>query len=126
MKIGSFEINDKSEIFIIAELSANHNGSIETAIETIKAAKRVGANAIKLQTYTADTMTINCDKDDFIIKGTIWEGAKLHKLYQEAYTPWDWHKELFEVAEAEGLICFSTPFDKTSVDFFGKFKCSSL
>ena len=117
MKIGSFEINDKSEIFIIAELSANHNGSIETAIKTIKAAKRVGANAIKLQTYTADTMTINCDKDDFIIKGTIWEGAKLHKLYQEAYTPWDWHKKLFEVADAEGLICFSTPFDKTSVDF---------
>lgn len=117
MKIGSFEINDKSEIFIIAELSANHNGSIETAIETIKAAKRVGANAIKFQTYTADTMTIDCHKDDFIIKGTIWEGAKLHKLYQEAYTPWEWHKQLFEVAEAEGLICFSTPFDKTSVDF---------
>jgi len=116
MKIGNFELNDKSEVFIIAELSANHNGSIETAIETIKAAKRVGANAIKLQTYTADTMTIDCDKDDFIIKGTIWEGAKLYKLYQEAYTPWEWHKQLFEVAAAEGLICFSSPFDKTAVD----------
>jgi pseudaminic acid synthase len=116
MKIGNFEFSKKSEVFIIAELSANHNGSIETAIETIKAAKRVGANAIKLQTYTADTMTIDCDKDDFVIKGTIWEGANLYKLYQEAYTPWDWHKKLFEVAAEEGLICFSSPFDKTAVD----------
>jgi pseudaminic acid synthase len=117
MKIGNFEFNKNSEVFIIAELSANHNGSIDTAIETIKAAKRVGANAIKLQTYTADTMTIDCDKDDFIIKGTIWDGANLHKLYQEAYTPWDWHKKLFEVAAEEGLVCFSSPFDKTAVDF---------
>ena len=117
MRIGNFEFNKNSEVFIIAELSANHNGSIDTAIETIKAAKRVGANAIKLQTYTADTMTIDCDKDDFVIKGTIWDGANLHKLYQEAYTPWDWHKKLFEVAAEEGLICFSSPFDKTAVDF---------
>jgi pseudaminic acid synthase len=117
MKIGNFEFNKNSEVFIIAELSANHNGSIDTAIETIKAAKRVGANAIKLQTYTADTMTIDCDKDDFIIKGTIWDGANLHKLYQKAYTPWDWHKKLFEVAAEEGLVCFSSPFDKTAVDF---------
>lgn len=118
MKIGNFDINESSEVFIIAELSANHNGSLETAIETIKAAKRSGANCIKLQTYTADTMTLNCDKDDFKInQGTIWDGKSLYNLYQEAYTPWDWHETLFKVAHEEGLICFSSPFDKTSVDF---------
>tara|TARA_R110002072_G_scaffold90476_2_gene202330 strand:+ start:24589 stop:25629 length:1041 start_codon:yes stop_codon:yes gene_type:complete len=117
MKIGNFEINNRSKVFIIAELSANHNGNIEVAIETIKAAKRVGADAIKLQTYTADTMTINCDRDDFVIKGTIWDGANLHKLYQQAYTPWEWHKQLFDAAKEEGLISFSSPFDKTSVSF---------
>lgn len=117
MNIGNFEIGSNSEVFIIAELSANHNGSIETAIETIRAAKRAGANCIKLQTYTADTMTIPCDKEDFVIKGTIWDGKNLHELYQQAYTPWEWHKELFRVAEEEGLVCFSSPFDKTAVDF---------
>ncbi len=105
------------EIFIIAELSANHNGSLEVAKETIRAAKRAGADAIKLQTYTADTITIDCKKDDFKIKGTIWEDKYLYDLYQEAYTPWEWHKELFEVAKEEGLVCFSSPFDKTAVDF---------
>ncbi|WP_421976513.1 pseudaminic acid synthase [Roseivirga seohaensis] len=117
MKIGTFEINNGSPVFIIAELSANHNGSIDTAIETIKAAKRAGADAIKFQTYTADTITIDCDKDDFIIKDTIWGGRKLYDLYKEAYTPWEWHKTLFEVAEEVGLVCFSSPFDKTAVDF---------
>ena len=89
MKIGKRQIGEDSSVFIIAELSANHNGSIETAKETIRAAKRTGADAIKLQTYTADTMTIDCD--NFIINGTIWEGLKLYELYQEAYTPWEWH-----------------------------------
>ncbi len=117
MKIGHIAIDTTTKVFIIAELSANHNGSLETAIETIRAAKRTGADAIKLQTYTADTMTINCDKDDFIIEGTIWEGKNLYKLYQEAFTPWEWHEELFRVAKKEGLICFSSPFDKTAVDF---------
>jgi pseudaminic acid synthase len=117
MRIGDFEINSQSPVFIIAELSANHNGSIELAVETIKAAKRAGANAIKIQTYTADTITIDSDNDDFLIKGTLWEGKKLYDLYKEAYTPWDWHDELFRVAKEEGLICFSSPFDKTSVDF---------
>jgi pseudaminic acid synthase len=116
MKINTFEINEKSPVFIIAELSANHNGSIDTAIETIRAAKRAGADCIKFQTYTADTITIDCNKDDFIIKGTIWEGANLYELYKEAYTPWEWHKQLFEVAAEEGLACFSSPFDKTAVD----------
>ena len=117
MKLGTFEINNGHPVFIIAELSANHNGSIDTAIETIRAAKRAGADAIKFQTYTADTITIDCDKDDFIIKDTIWGGRKLYDLYKEAYTPWEWHKTLFEVAKEEGLVCFSSPFDKTAVDF---------
>lgn len=117
MIIENIAINNNSSVFIIAELSANHNGSIETAIETIRAAKRAGADCIKLQTYTADSMTIDCDKDDFIIKGTIWDGQNLHKLYQEAYTPWEWHEELMAVAKEEGLVCFSSPFDKTAVDF---------
>ena len=118
MKIGNFNFNN-NKIFIIAELSANHNGSLETAIETIKAAKRAGANCIKLQTYTADTITIDCNTEDFksIHKGTIWEGRTLYDLYKEAYTPWEWHKQLFQVAAEEGLVCFSSPFDKTAVDF---------
>lgn len=117
MRIGNFEINVNSRIFIIAELSANHNGRIETAIETIKAAKRAGADCIKLQTYTADTITINSKKEDFLIKGTIWDGKNLYELYQEAYTPWEWHETLFKTAADEGLICFSSPFDFTAVDF---------
>ncbi|MFC0264079.1 pseudaminic acid synthase [Fontibacter flavus] len=118
MKIDNFEINKGSKVFIIAELSANHNGSLETAIETIKAAKRAGADAIKLQTYTADTLTIDCDKEDFIIKsGSIWDGQTYYKLYQSAYTPWEWHETLFDAAKEEGLVCFSSPFDKTAVDF---------
>ncbi|MDA8849256.1 pseudaminic acid synthase [Flavobacteriaceae bacterium] len=117
MIISNYNIDKNSPVFIIAELSANHNGSIKTAIETIKAAKRAGANCIKLQTYRADTMTIDSDKDDFLIKETIWDGKNLYKLYQEAYTPWEWHEELLKVAKDEGLVCFSSPFDKTAVDF---------
>ena len=117
MKIDNYIIDFQSPVFIIAELSANHNGSLEVALETIKAAKRAGADCIKLQTYTADTITLDSDKPDFVIKGTIWEGRKLYQLYQEAYTPWEWHKTIFNAAKAEGLICFSSPFDKTAVDF---------
>lgn len=118
MKIGNKKIGDKNPCFIIAELSANHNGSLTTAIETIKAAKKAGADAIKLQTYTADTLTIDCDNSHFKIdNGTLWDGKTLYKLYEGAYTPWEWHKTLFEVAAAEGLICFSSPFDLTAVDF---------
>ena len=116
MKIGNYKIDESSQVFIIAELSANHNGSLETALETIRAAKRTGADAIKLQTYTADTITLDSDKEDFLIKGTIWDGRMLHDLYKEAYTPWEWHKALFDCAKEEGLICFSSPFDKTAVD----------
>lgn len=117
MQIGKHEISRDSRAFIIAELSANHNGSLETAIETVRAAKRAGADAIKLQTYTADTITIDSRKEDFIIKGTIWEGRNLHDLYSEAYTPWEWHERLMEVAKEEGLECFSSPFDPTAVEF---------
>ena len=117
MKIGNLEINSDSKVFIIAELSANHNGSLDTALETIRAAKRAGADCIKLQTYTAETITIDSRKDDFLIKGTIWEGRNLHELYLEAYTPWEWHQALFEEAKNQGLICFSSPFDTTAVDF---------
>lgn len=116
MQIGNYTITSTSPVFIIAELSANHNGSLETAIETIRAAKRAGANAIKFQTYTADTITIDSKKEDFLIKGTIWEGRNLHDLYSEAFTPWEWHEQLFAVAKEEGLECFSSPFDPTAVE----------
>jgi pseudaminic acid synthase len=122
MKIGNYTIDENSPVFIIAELSANHNGSLATAIETVRAAKRAGADCIKLQTYTADTMTIASDKDDFIVKGTIWENQNLHELYQKAYTPWEWQEELMQVAKEEGLVCFSSPFDATSVAFLEKLK----
>ena len=115
---------NEHHVFVIAELSANHNGSLATAIETIRAAKRAGADAIKFQTYTADTLTLDCDESDFVIKGgTIWDGKKLHDLYKEAYTPWEWHAQLFDVAKEEGLICFSSPFDKTAVDFLETLHC---
>lgn len=114
----------KNEVFIIAELSANHNGSLETALKTIHAAKRTGANAIKLQTYTPDTITIKCEKPDFKInQGTLWDGKYLHDLYKEAYTPWEWHSRLFEEAKKIGLVCFSSPFDKTSVDLLESLHC---
>ena len=118
MKIGNSFIGGNNPCFIIAELSANHNGNIDVAIETIRAAKKTGADAIKLQTYTPDTLTIDCDNAHFKIEGgTLWDGKTLYELYGEAYTPWEWHQKLFEVAKEEGLICFSSPFDFTAVDF---------
>lgn len=105
------------KIFIIAELSANHNHNKQVALDTIRAAKQCGADAVKIQTYTADTMTIDSNKEWFKIQGTIWNGENLYNLYQKAYTPWEWHEDIFHVAKEEGLICFSTPFDKSSVDF---------
>jgi len=121
MKIGNFDLN-KDGIYIIAELSANHNGVLQNALDTIKAAKEIGANAIKLQTYTADTLTLDCKKDDFMISGgTLWDGQSLYDLYKEAYTPWEWHGELFEYAKEIGIDIFSSPFDKTAVDFLEQF-----
>ena len=125
MKIGNFNI-EKDGTYIIAELSANHNGSLQNALKTIKAAKEVGANAIKLQTYTADTLTLNCEKKDFIIKGgTLWDGKTMHQLYGEAFTPWEWHEELFSYARKIGIDIFSSPFDKTAVDFLQQFDPSA-
>jgi pseudaminic acid synthase len=117
MKIGKHNIGPNDPVFIIAELSANHNGDLDTAIATIKAAKRAGADCIKLQTYTADTITINSHNEDFkLSQGTIWDGKYLYDLYKEAYTPWEWHEVLFQTAREEGLECFSSPFDPKSVD----------
>ena len=113
----------KEGVFIIAELSANHNGSLEIALETIRAAKRTGADAIKIQTYTADTITLNCKKEDFLISGTIWDGKYFYELYQEAYTPWEWHEAIFNEAKKEGLTCFSSPFDFSAVDFLETLNC---
>lgn len=116
MLINRFNTNEK--VFIIAELSANHGHDINIAKETIKAAKDAGADAIKIQTYTADTLTIDCDNEYFKLdSGTIWDGRTLYDLYSEAFTPWEWQKELMEYANSLGLIFFSTPFDKTAVDF---------
>ena len=111
-------IGPEHPVFIIAELSANHGGKIEIAKESIKAAAEAGADAVKLQTYTADTITLDCDNDCFQIKqGTLWDGQTLHDLYKEAYMPWEWQPELKTYAEELGLVCFSSPFDKSAVDF---------
>ncbi|MEX0313267.1 MAG: pseudaminic acid synthase, partial [Allomuricauda sp.] len=113
-----------NSVFIIAELSANHGGKIEVAKETIRAVKRAGADAIKLQTYTADTISINVRNEYFKInQGTHWDGRYLYDLYKEASLPWKWHAELFETAKEEGLICFSSPFDFTAVDFLEELEC---
>lgn len=106
-----------SKTFIVAELSANHGHKLEVALESVRAAKEAGADAVKIQTYTADTITLDCDADDFKVKGTLWDGRTLYDLYQEAYTPWEWHQAIYDEAKKQGLVCFSTPFDKTAVDF---------
>lgn len=107
-----------NKVLIVAELSANHSGNRQIAIDTICAVKRAGADAVKLQTYTADTITLDCRAADFKIKqDTLWDGRYLYDLYKEAYTPWEWHEEIFRVAKEEGLLCFSTPFDRSAVDF---------
>ncbi len=125
MKIGNFNLKTDGT-FIIAELSANHGGKIEIAKESIRVAKEIGANAIKLQTYTADTLTLDSDNEDFIIKGgTLWDDKKLYDLYKEAYLPWEWHKELFRYARKIGIDIFSSPFDKSAVDFLEQFNPSA-
>jgi len=104
-------------VYFIAEMSANHAGKLENALEIVKAAKEAGADCLKIQTYTADTMTIDCDSELFKIKGGLWDGYKLYDLYKEAYTPWEWHKPIKDECEKYGLDFLSTPFDCTSVDF---------
>ena len=121
MKIGNFDFNNDGT-YIIAELSANHNGNLQNALDSITAAKDIGANCIKLQTYTADTITLNCKKDDFMIDGgTLWDGKNLYELYNEAFTPWEWHEELFNYARSIDIDIFSSPFDKSAVDFLEQF-----
>ncbi|MEW6003019.1 MAG: pseudaminic acid synthase [Nitrospirota bacterium] len=119
--IGKHSVGEDSPVFIVAELSANHRQKFDFAVETIKAMKESGADAVKLQTYTPDTITIDSDNEYFQIKqGTLWDGKTLYQLYQEAYTPWEWQPKLKEIAEDLGLICFSSPFDKSAVDFLEK------
>ena len=121
IKLIGKKIGKNNPIFIIAELSANHLQKFDNAVKLIKAAKEAGADAVKLQTYTPDTITIDCDNEYFQIKqGTLWDGQTLHELYKKAYTPWEWQPKLKKIAEEEGLICFSSVFDKTSVDFLEK------
>lgn len=112
-------IGEKAPAFIIAEISGNHGGSLEKALKLIEKAKQIGADAVKLQTYTADTITLNSSKEDFLIpSGNAWEDSNtLHSLYSEAYTPWEWHKRLFEYARELDIEIFSSPFDETAVDF---------
>ena len=122
MKIGTQRIGINHAPFIIAEMSGNHNQSLERALEIVEAAARTGAHAIKLQTYTADTMTLDLKEREFFItdEKSPWKGQSLYDLYKIAHTPWDWHKPIFAHARKLGLICFSTPFDETSVDFLEK------
>lgn len=115
-EISGRKIGEGQKPFIIAEVSANHGGSILRAKETILAAKKSGADAVKIQSYTPNTMTIDSDKEDFVISEGLWKGYNLYQLYQEAHTPFDWHKELFEFAKANEIILFSTPFDETATD----------
>ncbi len=124
IQISGREVGGEKSCFIIAELSANHGGSLQRALELVDAAKEAGADAIKLQTYTPDTLTLNCDSPVFKIgAGTVWEGKTLYDLYAEAFTPWEWHEELFAAAKAAGLVCFSSPFDPTAVAFLEKLGC---
>lgn len=126
LEIKGKKIGKNFPVFIIAELSANHLQKFDNAVKLIKAAKKAGANAIKLQTYTPDTITIDCENEYFQIKqGTLWDGQTLYELYKKAYTPWEWQPKLKEIIEEEGLICFSSVFDKTAVDFLEKINVSA-
>lgn len=111
------EIGPGNRPYIVAEISGNHNGDINRALRLIELAASCGADAVKLQTYTPDTMTIDCDSDDFQVKGGLWDGYKLYDLYQWAHTPWEWHPNLFERARQVGITIFSTPFDESAVDY---------
>ena len=116
MNIDGVIISQDQPPYIIAELSANHGGSIDMAKHSIKLAKDSGANAVKIQTYTPDTMTIDCNKTDFLITEGLWKGYTLYDLYSEAYTPFEWHEQLFKYAKELGITLFSSPFDETAID----------
>ena len=119
MKVNNISISQVTPPFIIAEMSGNHNQSLDNALKIVEKAALAGVQAIKLQTYTADTMTINCSSQDFLIKdeNSLWNGENLYDLYNKAHTPWEWHKQIFDKASALGLVCFSSPFDESAVDF---------
>ncbi len=119
IKIANIAVGPNQKPFIIAEMSGNHNKSLERALEIVEAAAKAGAHALKIQTYTPDTMTLNIKTGDFLIQDekSIWNGRNLYELYEQAYTPWEWHKPIFERCKDLGIIGFSTPFDSTSVDF---------
>ena len=119
VKIANHLIGIDQPTFIVAEMSGNHNQSLDRALAIVEAAAKAGVHAVKLQTYTADTLTINAEDDSFFITDTdsLWKGQSLYKLYQQAYTPWEWHEPIFKICHELGLIAFSTPFDETAVDF---------
>lgn len=119
IRLGRHTIGRGHQPFIIAEMSGNHNGSLERALQLVDAAAKSGAQALKLQTYTAETMTLNLSRGEFFIddKSSLWKGRSLYDLYQEAHTPWAWHEPIFQRAREHGMLAFSTPFDKTAVDF---------
>ena len=125
IKLGNISIGHKHKPFVIAEMSGNHNHSIDKALEIIDAAALSGAHAIKLQTYTADTLTIDVSGDDFCIKdkNSLWKDRNLYELYKEAHTPWEWHEKIIKRSNELGMVCFSTPFDETAVDFLETLKC---
>lgn len=122
LKIAGRSIGPSAPPLVIAEMSGNHNQSLERALKIVEAAAKAGAHALKIQTYTADTMTLDLSEGEFFISdpGSLWKGVSLYKLYQEAHTPWEWHKPIFDRAKELGLIVFSTPFDETAVDFLEK------
>ena len=123
VEINGRRIGGENDPYIVAEMSGNHKGEIENAFKIVTKAKECGADAIKIQTYTADTITINHDSPEFIVKDGIWKGKKLYNLYQEAHTPWEWHSKLFKHAQKIGITIFSSPFDLTSVDFLEELNC---
>lgn len=119
IKLGKIPVGKNHPPLIVAEMSGNHNQSLSRALQIVEAAAKAGAHALKIQTYTADTMTLNLDAEEFVVtdQKSLWTGKKLYELYQEAYTPWEWHKPIFEKCQQLGMEFFSTPFDRSSVDF---------
>jgi sialic acid synthase SpsE len=128
IQLAHLEIGEHRRPFIIAEMSGNHNQSLDRALALVDAAANSGADAIKLQTFTADTMTLDSNRAEFTIqnKSSLWQGQSLHKLYQEAQTPWEWHAPIMDRAKAKGLACFSSPFDLTAVDFLESLNVPAL
>ncbi len=122
-QLAGYRISRQSSPFIIVELSGNHGGHLDNALKLVDEAAATGADAIKIQTYTADTITLDCDSDEFTLKGGLWGGRKLYELYQEAYTPWEWHEALFQRAKDHGIPLFSSPFDTTAIDLLEDLDC---